>query len=141
VGDELYIYFRGATRRHGPYEGPDNTDSPISVGLAKIRVDGFASLEASFDGGNFVTTPWEIEGGRLFLNAKSDYGEIRVELLDMDDKPLPGYSLNDCIPVAGDGMELLVGWKEHPDLTGAAGRTVRLRFHLKNARLYSYRRG
>ena len=141
VGDELYLYFRGTARRHGPYEGPDNTVSPTSVGLAKIRVDGFASLGASFDGGSFVTTPWEIDGDRLLLNAKSDYGEIRVEVLDLEDRTLPGYSLDECIPVAGDGTELQVRWKEHPDLAGATGRTVRLRFQLKNARLYSYRGG
>lgn len=139
VGDELYIYFRGAARRHGPYVGPDDTDAPVSVGLAKIRIDGFASLGASFDGGEFITTPWQIEGGVLLLNAKADFGSIRVELRDLEDQPLPGYSLEDCMPVTADGTDLEVRWKDHPNLQGAAGQTVRLRFHLTNARLYSYR--
>ncbi|MBI3921955.1 MAG: hypothetical protein HY318_11110, partial [Armatimonadetes bacterium] len=51
VNDRLYIYYRGAPRRHGPYEGTDDGKSPICVGLATLRVDGFASLNASFDGG------------------------------------------------------------------------------------------
>ena len=139
VGDRLYFYFRGSARRHGPYEGPDNTDAPICVGLATLRLDGFASLDASFDGGEFVTTRGLIEGGDLVLNAKCDYGEIRVELMDEADHPLPGYSLDDCVPLRADGTALTVHWKEHPDLAGAAGKTVRLRLALKNARLYSYR--
>ena len=130
---------RGSARRHGPYEGPDNTDAPICVGLATLRADGFASLDASFDGGEAITTPWLVEGGDLVLNAKCDYGEIRVELMDEADHPLPGYGLDDCVPLRADGTALTVHWKEHPNLAGAAGKTVRLRLALKNARLYSYR--
>ncbi|MGE0378132.1 MAG: hypothetical protein AB7I48_28340 [Planctomycetaceae bacterium] len=140
VGDELYFYFRGAGRRHGPYFGDDNTDAKISVGLAKLRVDGFVSLDASFDGGELITTPWATEGGTLLLNAKCDYGEIRVELLGEDDEPLPGFALEDCVPVRADGVNLPVRWKDRSDLTGAAGMTARIHIQLKNARLYSYRR-
>jgi len=141
VGDRLHFYFRGSGRRHGPYEGQDDTDAPVCVGLATLRVDGFASMNASFDGGEIVTTQWRIPGGRLLLNAKCDYGEIRVELVDEEDRPLEGYALDDCVPVRADGTGLDVSWKGHADLSGAAGRTVRLRMHLANARLYSYRRG
>ena len=63
-----------------------------------------------------------------------------MELQDEDEKRLPGYSLEDCVPVTADGLELPVKWKDHSDLSGAAGKTVRIRFQLKNARLYSYRR-
>jgi hypothetical protein len=141
VGDKLYIYYRGSARHHGPFSGPDNTDAPIKVGLATLRADGFASLEASFDGGEVVTTPWRINVGALLLNAKCDFGEIRVELLGKDDHPVDGYALADCIPVRGDDTSLPVKWKTHPDLSGAAGQTVKLRFSLRNARLYSYRCG
>ena len=78
-------------------------------------------------------------GISYYLNAKSDLGEIRVELLDMEDKPLPGYSLDDCQPVVGDSASVVVRWIDRPNLQAAAGQTVRLRFHPKNARLYSYR--
>ena len=64
-----------------------------------------------------------------------------MELLDDEEKPLPGYSLEDCFPVTADGTDLAVQWKDHSDLSGARGKTVRLRFRLENARLYSYRGG
>ena len=67
-------------------------------------------------------------------------GQIRVELMDEDDQPLPGYALEECLPVSGDDTDLQVHWKDKNDLSGAVGKTVRLRFELKNARLYSYRR-
>ncbi|MBI2298085.1 MAG: hypothetical protein HYU66_03890 [Armatimonadetes bacterium] len=137
VGDRLYLYYRGGSIRHGPYDRTD-VGTTVGVGLATLRADGFASLEASFDGGELVTMPWELEGGDLVLNAKCDYGSIRVELLDAEDHPLPGYALADCVPVSADGTALPVRWTEHADLSGAAGRTVRLRFELRNARLYSY---
>jgi len=76
-------------------------------------------MGASFDGGEFITTEWEIDGGQLVLNAKNDYDEIRVELLDDEEKPLPGYSLEDCVPVTADGTDLPVQWKDHSDLSGA----------------------
>lgn len=136
VGDQLYFYFRGSARRHGPYEGADNSPATIDVGLATMRRDGFASLDASFNGGEVVTTPWEITGGELRVNAKCDYGEVRVELMDEEDRPLPGYSLEECAPLRADGVALPARWRSHADLSGAAGKTVRLRFRLVNARLY-----
>jgi hypothetical protein len=87
-----------------------------------------------------LTSPWQIDGGSLLINAKCDYGTIRVELLGEDDQPLPGYALDDCVPVSADGVSVPVTWKDHADLAGAAGKTARIRFELKNARLYSYRR-
>ena len=53
VGNKLYIYFRWLAVRHGPYEGSDDADRkfPGGISLATIRVDGFASLNASYDGG------------------------------------------------------------------------------------------
>jgi len=136
-GDELLIYYRGAARRHGPYEGADDGGTAMGVGLARLRLDGFASLDASFDGGEVVTTPWEIAGGQLRINAKCDYGEVRVELLDEEDRPLAGYGAEDCVPVSADGGDLPVRWQEQGELP--AGQTVKLRFLLRNARLYSYR--
>ena len=122
VGDQLFIYYRGGSRRHGPYEGDDDGGDDGGVGLATLRVDGFASLEASFDGGEVVTTPWEIDGGELMLNAKCDYGEIRAELLDEQGSPLEGYSADECVPVRGDGTDLPVRWHDRPHLPSRSGR-------------------
>ena len=58
-----------------------------------LRLDGFASLAASFDGGRVMTRP-------LALNGK----QLRVELLDGEEKPIPGYA-------AEDGVAIPVRWR------------------------------
>jgi hypothetical protein len=96
---------------------------------------------ASYDGGTLTTTPFQVDGGTLRLNVKADYGRVLVEVLDERGAPLPGYAREDCDPVEVDGVDVPVTWRERATLAGAAGRPVKLRFHLANARLYAYRRG
>lgn len=141
VGDELYIYYRVLAVRHGPYEGRDDTgrEYPGGIALARLRLDGFAALEASYDGGTATTRPFRFSGSRLHVNVKSDFGKLRVEVLDDAGNPIAGYGKSDCRPVESDGVHQPVGWKDRDDLAALKGRGIRLRFHLENARLYSYR--
>jgi len=146
VEDRLYIYYRGTARRHNkvPREydariAPDQDPRTMAIGLATLRLDGFASLDASYDGGTVVTTPLLLDGAALSLNVKADYGEVRVELLDEGGQPLPGYGEDDCLPVQTDGVAVHVRWRERRSVAGLAGNVSKLRFVLRNARLYSYR--
>jgi len=105
-----------------------------------LRLDGFVSIHAPFAGGELVTRPVTFSGRRLELNfATSAAGEIRVELRDMDDKPLPGYALDDCQPLFGDTVARTVVWKPGSDLSALVGKPLRLRFTLRDADLYALR--
>jgi hypothetical protein len=105
-----------------------------------LRLDGFVSIHAPYAGGELLTRPIIFSGRHLELNfATSAVGEVRVELRDMDDKPLPGYSLDDCQPLFGDTVARTVSWKDGRDLSALAGRPLRLRFVLKDADLFSMR--
>ena len=97
-----------------------------------LRLEGFASLAASFYGGRVTTRPFALNGNELWVNAKADYGELTVELLDGEEKPIPGYAAEDCVALAEDGVAIPVRWR------GDEGRPVRLRFVLNNAQLYAY---
>ena len=66
------------------------------------------------------------------------HGVLRVEVLDADLGSLPGFSAGDCDPVTGDDTRRIVSWRGRRDLKALAGKTVRLRFHLRNAALYSF---
>lgn len=141
VGDRLHIYYRGTARRHAknrrefdPRIAADQSTG-MAIGLATLRLDGFASVEASFDGGTLMTRPVMLSGEALRVNARADYGQLRVELLDTDEQPLPGFGLDDGVPIEADGVDLPVCWRQPRPLPTAP---VRLRFHLANARLYSY---
>ena len=76
-----------------------------------LRLDGFASLAASFDGGRVTTRPFAVNGNELWVNAKADYGQLTVELLDGEEKPIPGYAAEDCVALAEDGVAIPVRWR------------------------------
>jgi hypothetical protein len=146
VDDRLYLYYRGTARRHNkvpreydPRIAPDQDPRSMAIGLAVLRLDGFASVQSSYDGGTLTTVPYRFGGARLALNAKADYGQVLVELVDEQGQPIPGYGRDDCVPVQTDSVRALVQWKERAALAPLGDRPVALRFHLCNARLYSYR--
>lgn len=66
-------------------------------------------------------------------------GDIRVEIQDVAGKPQPGFALGECPPVFGDTIERMIAWKSESDVSKLAGQTVRLRFVLSDADLYSFR--
>ncbi|WP_321469920.1 hypothetical protein [uncultured Paludibaculum sp.] len=107
-----------------------------------LRLDGFASLHAGYAGGTLLTHPVTFEGARLELNyTTSAAGSLRVEILDPAARPLPGFALSDAQELIGDEIAREAVWKQGPDLSTLQGRPVRLRFHLKDADLYSFRFG
>ena len=141
VGDKLYIYYRSTAVRHGPYEGDDDTGQkyPGGISLATMRVDGFASLQGSYDGGTVTTKPFRFTGNELSVNVKADFGQLQTEVLDERGQPLPGFTQADSNIVNSDDVNQKVSWKQNANLRSLKNRVIKLRFTLKNVRLYSYR--
>ena len=103
-----------------------------------LRLDGFASLSADYDGGEMQTKPLTFSGSRLVLNhSTSAAGHIRVAIEDESGQPVAGHSLDDCQELIGDEIEREVSWGETTDISALAGRPVRLLFELKDADLYT----
>ena len=103
-----------------------------------LRLDGFASVEAPFAGGELVTKPFTFAGEALEINfASSAAGGLRVELQDSAGQPLAGYALDDCPEIIGDQIDRIVAWKRGTDVSVLVGKAVRLRFVMKDANLYS----
>ncbi len=141
VGDKLYLYYRGFSTSHDKGNPPKDHYYAGAMGLATLRRDGFASLAAGFDGGSVTTRPVKFEGSNavLRLNAKADHhARVEVEVLDAQGKALGDYAGDAVIPVKGDGVNLSATWKNRKSIGELAGRSIRLRFKLTNARLYSY---
>ncbi|HEY2574604.1 MAG TPA: hypothetical protein VGH65_11060 [Verrucomicrobiaceae bacterium] len=122
--DELSVY---ATEAY--YKGPGSR-----VRRFTFRLDGFVSASASHHG-TLVTKPFTFDGSRLSLNVVSR-GDSRVAVLDADEKPVPGFAIEDCASVKGDFTDHTVSWKGG-SLATLAGKTVRLFFDLQQADLYS----
>jgi hypothetical protein len=137
VGDELWFYVSG---RAGVDGGKKSGVS--STGLAVLRRDGFASMDAPVNGdaGELTTRVVKFQGRQLFVNAAvaKDGGELRVEVLDAAGTVMPGFSATACVPVQGDATSQAVGWKGSPNLGVLAGSEVRFRFLLRQGSLYAF---
>jgi hypothetical protein len=103
-----------------------------------LRLDGFVSAAAPFQGGQLVTKPFTFTGRSLAINySTSAAGSVVVELQDADGRPIAGRDAKSCPEIFGDAIEHVVAWKDGSDVSKLAGRPVRLRFVLKDADLYS----
>src|SRR5690606_21960433 len=101
---------------------------------------GFVSVQAPLAGGELITKPLQFAGARLTLNfASSAAGDIRIEIQDLDGSPFPGFQLDDCPPLFGDSVARTVIWNSGNDVSGLAGKPVRMRIVLRDADLYSLR--
>jgi hypothetical protein len=103
-----------------------------------LRIDGFASVRASYNGGQMLTRPFSFSGRELHINyATSAAGHIRVEIQDADGNAVPPFTLSESVPIFGDQIDRVVAWNAGSDLSGLAGKPIRLRFVMKDADLFS----
>ena len=116
----------------------DYTQPTAHLRRYSLRLDGFASVNAPYEGGEFVTKPLRFAGRQLLLNfATSAAGSICVEIQNAAGQPLPGFSAADCVEILGNRLEWPVRWKDGSDLSKLAGQPVCLRFMMKDADVYA----
>jgi len=165
-GDELWAFYRGANctkfcptwygnvqhwenviRENGGEEYYNRWkrmhDHPwdaktMSIGLARIRLDGFVSLDACNDQGTLTTKPLEFDGNHFIINVDAKGGSVAVEIQDADGSAIEGYALADCRALAADAVRHRVTWNGGADLAALAGGPVRIKFVLANAKLYAF---
>lgn len=134
VGDTLRLYFAG-------YDGPhDYLPFHSGIGLATLRKDGFASLDAGDGPGEVLTKRLKKTRGPLHVNYRANGGSIRVEVLDADGKVIPGFGRDDCDALTADKVDQVVTWKGK-EAWPEGVETLRVRFLLQNASLYSFMAG
>lgn len=134
VGDELRLYYTGYDGLH------DYLPFHSAIGLATLRKDGFASIDGEDNPGTFTTKRLKGLTGQLHLNCEAGAGLLQVEVLDAKGRVIPGYGRKDFNEPRGDGVDQVVSWTGHTELPADPG-PLRLRFHLKNASLYSFMAG
>ena len=76
MGDELWFYVSGRAGKSDPRS--KSPDSGATTGLAMLRRDGFASMDASEVPGTLTTRPIQFSGTHLFVNIDAPQGELRV---------------------------------------------------------------
>lgn len=153
MGDELWFYHGGTKLHHdwwcGPPEGIDHDDvreaeprmrDAYAMGVAKLRKDGFASLDGSRERPGYVLTkPFKSAGDGLTINARCrPGGSIRVAVLDSDRNPLPGRTDEQCDAFTGDACAHRVTWGGASSL-GTPGKWRQLLFMIRDAEIFSFR--
>jgi len=135
VGETIRLYYGGSDSTHCE-EGQWRT----SIGLATLRKDGFASLDAGSTPATIVTKPIAGAGGPLRVNYRASGGWIKAEVLDAAMNVLPGYGEEECSPLTGDSTDEAVRWATRDRLPGGTG-LIRVRFLLRDASIYSFAAG
>lgn len=104
-----------------------------------LRTDGFVSIRAGAEPGEWISRPLVFSGSRLHLNfSTSAAGSLRVEIQDAQGRAVPGFALEDAWPLVGDAIDHPVQWLGSPDLSALTGRPVRLRFVLREADVFAF---
>ena len=151
----LWFYYSGFDNLHNA----PSEDHTGELGLARIRQDGFCSFDATAEG-YLLTRPFTFSGQNLDVNVRllpgakpgpnapwrgifndqpDQSGYLRVEVQDAGGHAIPGYQAEGST-LAGNGeIYSRVSWKDKGGLTDLAGQTIRLKFVLSRAKLYSFR--
>ena len=135
MGDELWFYYSAGDGDHGA------VGTAGVLCLAKLRLDGFVSVDAGDETGTLLTRPFRCDGGSLTINAAARGGTVGVAVLDESGIQHQGYSRVDCALFDGDSVSHKVTWRGKGSLDELRGRDIRLKFYLRNARLYSFATG
>ena len=135
VDDELWFYYRGSRNNER-----DHTDRyTMRFGLAKLRRDGFVSLNGGNDPGQVITRPLTAEGRSLFVNAEVQKdGWVKAAVLSDKSQPKSPYTLDDSNPVTTNTTRGRLTWKQVEELEFPKDDHVRLLFQMKNAKLYAF---
>jgi len=84
-----------------------------------------------------ISCPIELDpqARKVFVNVDGlgKYSQIKVELLDLQFRPIPGYSGDDCIPIAESGLCQPVAWREK-EMLEKFDRPIRIRVNWEGIR-------
>lgn len=134
-GGELWMFYSGYNyeERHAPVVRTKGVLSRLT-----LRLDGFVSADAPYEGGELTTLPLKFDGKSLELNVESSVaGHVFVELL-RNGKPIEGYSMAHADPIKGNFIAKTVTWNGRSDVSALAGQPVQMRFVMRDTKLYAF---
>ncbi len=157
--EEILVYYTGVNWRSPETLLELGDRARAGIGLARLPIDGFVSLDgkigkppavltgqkgpASFS--RAVTRSFSFSGSKLYLNlesARQQWGagpcDVRVEILDSIHRPIEGFTFQNADPITSTSSSHIASWDGEPEVGELQGRPVRLRFYFKNAKLYSF---
>jgi hypothetical protein len=136
------IYFYICARGGQPHDS-GKTLRRCEIFRAKLRTDGFVSLDADRRLGALITRPFTLANDKITINAATQGGRIAAELVEPyarepEGKPIDGFGKNDFDAFEGDSTAHALTWRGRSDLRALRGRRVMLRMSMYHAQLYSF---
>ena len=131
--DEIRFYFAGCEREHGD----EYSSKRFRIGVASLQPDRFLSLDAGDQKAEIMTRAFATREPALFLNVAATGGTVRAELRDVDGVPIPGYELDNCVPVEADATAAQVHWRGNPSPAAFIEKPIRLYLTATRSSLYS----
>jgi len=136
-GNELSLYYTANDVTHGAYVKRGYLGGTITRAI--YRLDGFMSMDADYGGGEFTTPVLVSSGDHLELNFDGSAGGwAQVEILDADGRPIPGFTEKDADRITGNAVAKTVTWGGKRDLSSVKNQPIRLRFLMRDAKLYAF---
>lgn len=126
VGDKLYFYLSGRRLR--------GTQEITTTGLAMLRRDGFASMKGT---GELQTSLLKFDGSYFFVNANVT-GEMKVELLDPNNKVIEGFSKDECKAFKGDNVKAKIEWTGNASLASLKNKQLKVKFYIDNGEIFAF---
>ena len=116
----------------------------VTRSLGRVTKRGVV-LEAGDEWGHVTTKPFRLDGDTLEVNIDASEGGFLVEILDANNQPYVDSAAkqefdwdNNRIYRNVDGLRLQPRWRGDRNLESLVGKIVRLRFRLRNAKLYAF---
>ena len=146
VNDKLHFYY---TAFQGDESKKLSNDQKLdywsgmyanaSTGLAILRRDGFASMNAGKVDGFILTRPLKFSGKFLFINIEcTKYGMLTIEVCNVNGIPVQGFTRKDCLPLCVNSTKQIITWKNGNNLESLAGTPLRFKFYLTNTKIYAF---
>lgn len=140
----LRVYACSSVGEHANPKPLNAGEARTSLTIARWRKDGFCALETHAGKGRILTKCYIPRQGAIVLNATvTRLGTLRAELRDNRNKVLPGFELDNCVPVEGDGHALPLQWRRGDGVVSMPepgnGKAFRIYFEMEQARLYAMR--
>ena len=136
-GDELSLYYSAYDVTHGAYVERGYLGGIITRAI--YRLDGFMSIDSDYKRGEFVTPTLVFGGDRLEINFDGSAGGwARVEIQDKNGKPIPSFTEKDSDKITGNSVRKPVSWGGKKSLSSLKGKKVKLRFVMRDAKLYAF---
>lgn len=143
--DKLLLFADASWGEHAAYTAMQraglDTQGFFSPLLYELRLDGFCALKTWGKDGLLRTKTIIPQAADLSLNVRTTkHTAVRVQLLDGESgQPIPGYTLDEAIPISGDHLFAQPRWRERTDLGELVGKPIRIEIALREAELFAIR--